>query len=189
MLLISLGVILYQLGYQALASVLTILLVTIVLYFLNKRQVKLEGKLLEMDHKKNLILSEYLMQVRQIKLDGMTWLYKKKLLEVRALEIKAIHSKNTYLLLADILFHILPVLLSLSTFPVIYYRNGSLSTKDTFYTIAVFNIMRGPMEHIYKGLVQLPKLHNSLERLALFLEKVRLQEIVPILPSNSIIKG
>ena len=68
-----------SIGYRAMLSFLVVFIVSLGLYLLNNRQIKFEKKIMILLDRKNKLISEYLEQVKDMKIDGLTSLYRRKL--------------------------------------------------------------------------------------------------------------
>ena len=129
-------------------SFLVVFVVSLGLYLLINRQIKFEKKIMILLDRKNKLISEYLEQAKDMKIDGLTCIYKRKLEQCRKEELNLIYFKNIYVFFADILFYTLPVMLSLSIFPLMYTEGSINNIGETFSIIVIFNLLRAPLKYI-----------------------------------------
>lgn len=175
LLVIAMSYILAIIGWEAIISVFMLILISILLFFVSGKQVHLQGRMVELLDEKSQILTEYLKECKNVRYEGLQEIYEERIVSNRDKEINVMFKRHLYLFLIEILFFVLPVILSVSVFPLYIYRSDDEdgdSLNQIFALITIFNILRGPLKYVYQAVIEYPRSKNASYRLKIFLSYV-----------------
>ncbi|KAH8109668.1 hypothetical protein DFH11DRAFT_1843160 [Phellopilus nigrolimitatus] len=173
---------LYQLlGWSAFAGFLVLFAGWPLNSFIAKRAIRIQKGVLASRDKRMGVLNELIGAVKFIKFFAWEDRWIARALEARAKELKWLVKYRVNSVLFQILWTTAPILVSVLSFFTFVARGNELTVGTAFTAIALFNMIRAPLNVIPTWIVQILQTRVALQRIETFLNEEEVDEQVSTL--------
>lgn len=171
------GIYLYQLlGWSAFAGVSVLLVGWPLNQYVAKRSIRIQKGLLGARDKRMGVLNELINAVKFIKFFAWEDKWIERVQDARAVELKWMTSARINSVMFYLLWMCAPVLVSIFSFFVFTALGNELTVSVAFTSIALFNMVRTPLNVIPTFIVQILQTGVSLKRISAYLDE---EEVTP----------
>ncbi|KAK3690211.1 putative ATP-dependent bile acid permease [Podospora appendiculata] len=171
---ISIGTyLLYQvLGISGVIGIALMIVLLPVNMWISKRLAALQGQVLSATDDRIQVSNELLQTVRVIKYYAWEFAFRERVLEKRRMELERLRARFVWWSLSMTVFHSLPFVTTMLTFfihTVVFQKE--LGTSVAFPALAMFAILRIPLDRLSDSVTFLVQAHVSLVRIDKFLQE------------------
>ncbi|KAH9035079.1 hypothetical protein EDB84DRAFT_1561273 [Lactarius hengduanensis] len=176
---------LYQLlGWSAFAGFIILVLGWPLNSFLTKRSIRIQKGVMTARDKRMGVLNELIGAIKFIKFFAWEGRWIDRVSDARATEIKWMIKSRLNSIMFQMLWSCAPVLVSITSFLVFVLQGNELTVSIAFTAIALFNMVRLPLNIIPTGISTLPQTKVALDRIATYLGEDEVNEQVSSLKKS-----
>ncbi|KAJ2929604.1 hypothetical protein H1R20_g7490, partial [Candolleomyces eurysporus] len=173
------GFLLYQLlGLSAFAGFFVLVLGWPLNSALSRRSIRIQKGVLGARDKRMGVLNELIGAVKFIKFFAWEDRWIQRALDSREEEMKWMVKARINSVMFSLLWTLAPILVSILSFFVYVWRGNELSVSTAFTSIALFNMIRTPLNIIPTWIIQLLQAGVALKRIAVYLDEDEVDEQV-----------
>ncbi|KAI0275322.1 multidrug resistance-associated ABC transporter [Gloeopeniophorella convolvens] len=179
------SIFLYQLlGWSAFAGFAVLVLGWPLNSFIAKRSIRIQKGVMAARDKRMGVLNELIGAVKFIKFFAWENRWIDRVSDARAAEIKWMIKARMNSVLFQLLWSCAPVLVSITSFLVFVMQGNELTVSIAFTSIALFNMIRFPLNVIPTWIVQMLQTKVALDRIATYLDEDEVDEQVSSLKKS-----
>ncbi|KAI0257019.1 hypothetical protein BJV78DRAFT_1272168 [Lactifluus subvellereus] len=173
------GFFLYQLlGWSAFSGFFILALGWPLNSYIAKRSIRIQKGVMNARDKRMAVLSELIGAVKFIKFFAWENRWIDRVSDARAVEIKWMIKARLNSVLFQLLWSCAPILVSITSFFVFVWQGNQLTVSIAFTAIALFNMVRLPLNIIPTWIVQMLQTKVALDRIATYLDEDEVDEQV-----------
>ncbi|OJT05881.1 ATP-dependent bile acid permease [Trametes pubescens] len=181
------GVFLYQLlGWSAFTGIFVIILIWPLNNFVAKRAIRIQKGVLTARDKRMGVLNELIGAVKFIKFFAWENRWIQKVLDSREVEMQWMIKARINSICFSLIGICAPILVSVSAFFVYVASGNELTIGTAFTAIALFQMVRIPLNVIPSEIVQILQAKVSLDRIATYLDEEEVSEQVSTLKKGRV---
>lgn len=170
---------LYQiLGWSAFAGFVVLVLGWPLNSFLTKRSIRIQKAVMTARDKRMGVLNELIGAIKFIKFFAWEGRWIDRVSDARATEMKWMIKSRVNSIMFQMLWSCAPVLVSITSFLVFVLQGNELTVSTAFTAIALFNMVRFPLNVIPTWIVQILQTKVALDRIATYLDEDEVSEQV-----------
>ncbi|KAK2461323.1 hypothetical protein APHAL10511_006850 [Amanita phalloides] len=179
------GAYLYQLlGLSAFAGLIVLIAGWPLNSYLARRNIQIQKGLLTARDKRMGVLNELIGSVKFIKFFAWENKWIKRVLDAREVEMTWLSRSRINTVLFFLLWALAPVLVSILSFLAFVGQGNQLTISVAFTSIALFNMIRAPLNVIPTWIVQILQTEIALNRIAVYLDEDEVSEQVSSLKAT-----
>ncbi|KAF9259088.1 hypothetical protein L218DRAFT_875612 [Marasmius fiardii PR-910] len=178
---------LYQLlGWSAFSGFLVFLVISPVSSLLSKRTIKIQKGMSSATDTRMRLLNELLRAVKFVKFFAWEQSWIKKVMVARKREIRWLVKSRINSTLYFLLWMSAPILVSIVSFTTYVLQGNELTVSTAFTAVALFGMIRTPLNALPNVVVQILNTQVALERITTFLKEPEVDERVSMLKAEAL---
>ncbi|KAF9533294.1 hypothetical protein CPB83DRAFT_880389 [Crepidotus variabilis] len=179
------GLFLYQLlGLSAFAGLVVLVVVWPINNLIARRSVRNQKGSLVAGDKRMSVVNELISAIKFVKLFAWEEKWIAKTMDAREVEIKWITNTRTNQVFFHLLWTCAPIFVSIVSFFTYVMQGNELTIGVAFTAIALFNMVRAPLNVIPGWIVQIIQTNVALKRISVFLDEEEVDEQVSSLKTK-----
>ncbi|KAF8577829.1 multidrug resistance-associated ABC transporter [Ramaria rubella] len=184
------SIFLYQLlGLSAFAGFICLVVASPLNSFLAKRNTRIQKGLLAARDKRMGIVNELLSAVKLVKFYGWENRWIERVLDARKFELGWLSKRRINQVMLSMLWTTAPILVSVVSFLTFVMSGHELTVPVAFTSIALFNMLRAPLNVVPTWIIQMLQTAVALDRIETFLDEDEVSPEISSVKSDTAVQG